>query len=90
MRSYERVNFTIRAPNTFEWQRWLKHFRAAPQHWIKVEDEAGVSAGATGNPIAKKLFLEPGAGRIYTAGQGIEFTATGYIADIPTQIGNEP
>ena len=90
LRSYERITFSINAPNTVEWVRWLKHFRSSPQHWIRVSDEAGSNLGLGGNPIAKKLIIEPGAGKIYENGKVVEFKATGYLADIPTQIGIEP
>lgn len=90
LRGYESIKFSINMPATFEWQRWLKHFRASPQHWIRVSEEAGSNLNLGGNPIAKKLLLEPSSGSIYRSGEGILFTATGYLADIPTQKGTEP
>lgn len=84
LRSYEQIKFTVFASNNLEWQRWLKHFRASPQHWIRVEDELG------GSPFARKLLLEPGSGTIFKTGEGIEFTTTGYLTDISTQKGTEP
>lgn len=90
LRSYKEITFTINAPPNVQWRRWLKHLRASPQHWIRVEDEAGISLGFGGNPLAKKLIVEPGSAKIYENGSGIEFKATGYLADIPTQKGYEP
>lgn len=61
----------------------MRHIRQSPQHWLRVLDEDG-------EPIAKKLILEPGSVRTFTNGEGINFEATGYFADIATQKGFEP
>ena len=90
LRSYEKISFSVNAPATMEWQRWFKHFRSSPQHWIRVSDEAASNLNLGGTPLAKKMLLDPGSIKIYTAGQGIQFTATGYLQDIPTQKGTEP
>jgi len=83
LRSYEKVSIGVSAPRSDEWRQWLKHLRQSPQHWIRVE-------GGDGEPIAKKFILEPDTARVFTIGEGIRFEATGYLADIPTQSGNEP
>lgn len=90
LRSYERISFTIDAPKTMEWQRWMKHLQKSPQHWIRVSDEAGSNLNLGGDPLAKKMILDPGSVTIYQSGQGIQFSATGYLTDIPTQKGIEP
>jgi len=83
LRSYEKISFSIKSPRNSEWERWLKHFKASPQHWIKVTDEGG-------NPLAKKMLLDMGSATTYKNGEGAEFKAVGYLADIPTQKGIEP
>ena len=88
-RSYQQVSFSISAKNSTEWQRWLKHLRASPQHWIRLNSEPATNGGAS-EPFAKKLLLEPGSVKTFVNGQSIEFKATGYLADIPTQKGIEP
>lgn len=89
IRNYERITFRIDTPQTTDWERWLKHFRSSPQHWIKVLDETGFGLGVPGEPIAKKLIIQPDAAQIARSGGGIEFRCTGYLADIPTQKGTE-
>lgn len=83
IRAYAQVNFSVFAPNSREHIRWFKHLGQSPQHWIRINDDGGL-------PLAKKLILPPGSGQIYQNGTGLEFRATGYLADIPTQMGNEP
>jgi hypothetical protein len=90
LRSYEKITFSIQCPPTEEWRRWLKHFRSSPQHWMRVQEEAASNLNLGGDPLAKKLLLEPGTAKIYTSGEGLIFTATGYLQDISTQKGTEP
>jgi len=88
-RSYQQVSFSISARNTSEWERWLKHLRSSPQHWIRMNNEPA-SNGGISEPFAKKLILQAGSAKTFINGQSIEFKATGYMADIVTQIGTEP
>lgn len=83
IRNYTRLTISVNVPPTTEWQRWLRHVRQSPQHWVRVTDEAG-------NPLAKKLILEPSTTKIKETGSNIDFKITGYLADIPTQKGFEP
>jgi hypothetical protein len=83
VRAYEKITFSIVMSATPEHQKWMRHIRQSPQHWLRVLDEDG-------EPIAKKLILEPGSVRTFTNGEGINFEATGYFADIATQKGFEP
>lgn len=90
VRGYERVSFSVRAPQNMEWSRWLKHLHTSPQHWLRVSDEAGSNLGLGGDPVARKLLLEPGSVKIYETGQGIQFKGVGYLGDMNKQKGIEP
>lgn len=92
LRSYEKIEFTFTLPRTVESVRWMKHVRQAPQTMIKAYSEGlyGVSQNDLGTPFAKKFIIDPSSVTTFVAGEGIEFRATGYTADIPTQKGFEP
>jgi len=92
LRTYEKIDFTFTLPRTIESVRWMKHVRQAPQTMIKAYSEGlyGVSQNDLGTPIAKKFIIDPSSVTTFVAGEGIEFRATGYTADVPTQKGFEP
>lgn len=92
LRTYEKIDFVFRLPNTPESVRWMRHVRQSPQTMIKVYGEGiySVSTSNKGNPLAKKFIIDPSSVTTYVAGGGLEFKATGYMGDIPTQKGNEP
>lgn len=92
LRSYEKIEFTFTLPRTVESVRWMKHVRQAPQTMIKAYSEGlyGVSQNDLGTPLAKKFIIDPSSVTTFVAGEGIEFRATGYTADISTQKGFEP
>lgn len=92
LRTYERISFVIYALNDDENRRWLKHLTQSPQHKIKVPGERVFSVYPASDvaPIAKKFLLDLDSVKISVTGQGIEYRATGYLADIPTQKGVEP
>lgn len=92
LRSFERISFVIYALNDDENRRWLKHLTASPQHKIKVAGERvfSVFPKAEVSPLAKKFLLDLDSIRISETGREIEYRATGYLQDIPTQKGIEP
>ena len=59
---------------------------------IKVYSDGlySISNSNKGNPIAKKFIIDPASVTTYVVGEGLEFKATGYMGDIPTQKGIEP
>lgn len=91
LRTYQRIGFSIFMENNDENRRYMKHLVTASQHKIKVPGERVFSlypAEAVA-PIAKKFLLDLNSVNTSTAGQQIELKATGYLADIPKQIGTE-
>lgn len=92
LRSYEKIDFTFQLPRTVEAVRWMKHVRQSPQTMLKVFSEGvySISAGDKGTPIARKFIIDPSTVTTYAVGEALEFKASGYLADIPTQKGTEP
>lgn len=91
LRTYQRISFTIFKENNDENRRWMKHLVSAPQHKIKVPGERIFSLypEEAVAALAKKFLLDLDSITTSTSGQGIELSATGYLADIPKQIGTE-
>lgn len=92
IRAFEKIDFTFRLPNTPESVRWMKHIRQSPQTMIKAFGEGIYSASQNdkGAPFAKKFIIDIGSVTTFVVGEGLEFSASGYTADIPTQKGFEP
>lgn len=91
LRTYQRINFVIYMENNDENRRWMKHVVTSPQHKIKVPGERifSVYPDAAVAPLAKKFLLDLDSVTTSVTGQQIELTASGYLADIPKQIGTE-
>lgn len=92
LRTYEKIDFVFRLPNTPESVRWMRHVRQSPQTMIKIYSDGlySISNSNKGNPLAKKFIIDPASVTTYVVGEGLEFKATGYMGDIPTQKGIEP
>ena len=97
LRSYEKIDFRFFLANNLENVRWAKHVRQSPQTMIKTWGEGlfgqvgpAANPNAKADPFAKKFIIDPSSVTTFVVAQGIEFKATGYMADVPTQKGNEP
>lgn len=92
IRAYEKIDFVFRMPNTPESVRWMKHIRQSPQTMIKTFGEGIYSVSQTnkGTAFAKKFIIDLDTVTTFVVGEGLEFSASGYTADIPTQKGFEP
>lgn len=80
IRAKEQVTITCRLVPNDTTRRWYQHIKTSPSHWLKTKDQAG-------NPIAKKLIIDPGSVRIKDGSGLIELRLTGYFNDLNTQSG---
>lgn len=69
-------------PDTGEMRTYFAHLKASPQRWIKVPS-------TDGGYVAKKLYIETGGIRIFSANGQLILTISGKY-DIPVQAGTEP
>jgi hypothetical protein len=89
LKSYTRYTCQIQADRTEQFTRWVKDFRNAPQHWIKVY-ETPVNNTTQSDPIAKRLYVDFATLQTYSNESGVFSEFTAYTDDVPRQTANYP